>query len=66
MLHNHVDSWHYEVDQLLLGTLMFTLVTFSLPTFLTYTLLYVVVCAFWYNGRDTALTNQTSTLHAIG
>ncbi|KAI0049683.1 glycosyltransferase family 8 protein [Auriscalpium vulgare] len=43
MLHKHVDSWHYELDQLLLGTLLFTLVTFSLPTFLTYTLLFVLL-----------------------
>ncbi|KAH8980798.1 N-acetylglucosaminyl transferase component-domain-containing protein, partial [Lactarius akahatsu] len=40
VLHRRTDSWHYEVDQLILGTLLFTLFTFSLPTLLTYALLF--------------------------
>ncbi|KAH9056613.1 N-acetylglucosaminyl transferase component-domain-containing protein [Lactarius vividus] len=40
VLHQRTDSWHYEVDQLILGTLLFTLFTFSLPTLLTYALLF--------------------------
>jgi N-acetylglucosaminyl transferase component (Gpi1) len=43
VLHRRTDSWHYEVDQLILGTLLFTLFTFSLPTLLTYALLFTVV-----------------------
>lgn len=43
MLHNHIDSWHYEIDQLLLGTILFTLFTFSLPTVLAYAALFVFV-----------------------
>ncbi|KAI9446870.1 Gpi1-domain-containing protein [Lactarius indigo] len=40
VLHQRTDSWHYEVDQLILGTLLFTLFTFSLPTLLSYALLF--------------------------
>jgi hypothetical protein len=43
VLHQRTDSWHYEVDQLILGTLLFTLFTFSLPTLLTYALLFTLV-----------------------
>ncbi|KAH9977239.1 N-acetylglucosaminyl transferase component-domain-containing protein [Lactifluus volemus] len=43
VLHRRTDSWHYEVDQLILGTLLFTLFTFSLPTLLTYALLFTVM-----------------------
>jgi phosphatidylinositol glycan class Q protein len=43
VLHQRIDSWHYEVDQLILGTLLFTLFTFSLPTLLTYALLFTVM-----------------------
>lgn len=43
MLHNHIDSWHYDIDQLLLGTILFTLFTFSLPTVLAYAALFALV-----------------------
>lgn len=43
VLHQRIDSWHYEVDQLILGTLLFTLFTFSLPTLLTYALLFTLM-----------------------
>jgi len=43
VLHRRTDSWHYEVDQLILGTLLFTLFTFSLPTLLTYALLFTLM-----------------------
>ncbi|KAF8270382.1 N-acetylglucosaminyl transferase component-domain-containing protein [Lactarius quietus] len=43
VLHQRTDSWHYEVDQLILGTLLFTLFTFSLPTLLTYALLFTLM-----------------------
>jgi N-acetylglucosaminyl transferase component (Gpi1) len=43
VLHRRTDSWHYEVDQLILGTLLFTLFTFILPTLLTYALLFTLV-----------------------
>ncbi|KAI0029410.1 Gpi1-domain-containing protein, partial [Vararia minispora EC-137] len=41
MLHRHVDSFDYELDQLLLGTLLFTLLTFTVPTFIAYALLFI-------------------------
>ncbi|KAI0003298.1 N-acetylglucosaminyl transferase component-domain-containing protein [Russula compacta] len=40
VLHRRIDSWHYEVDQLILGTLLFTLFTFSFPTLLIYGILF--------------------------
>ncbi|EIN07621.1 Gpi1-domain-containing protein, partial [Punctularia strigosozonata HHB-11173 SS5] len=36
VLRNRVDSWVYEVDQLLLGTMLFTLLAFLFPTVLAY------------------------------
>jgi phosphatidylinositol glycan class Q protein len=44
VLHRRTDSWHYEVDQLILGTLLFTLFTFSFPTLLMYGILFALVC----------------------
>jgi len=43
VLHQRTDSWHYEVDQLILGTLLFTLFTFSFPTLLTYGILFTLM-----------------------
>ncbi|KAI0318056.1 N-acetylglucosaminyl transferase component-domain-containing protein [Amylostereum chailletii] len=42
-LHGHVDSWEYDVDQLLLGTILFTLFTFTLPTLLAYASLFALM-----------------------
>ena len=50
VLHQRTDSWHYEVDQLILGTLLFTLFTFSLPTLLTYGVVFALVSASY--GRQ--------------
>ncbi|KAF8526851.1 N-acetylglucosaminyl transferase component-domain-containing protein, partial [Hysterangium stoloniferum] len=36
VLRNRTDSWDYDIDQLLLGTILFTLVSFLLPTVLVY------------------------------
>ncbi|EIM90522.1 Gpi1-domain-containing protein [Stereum hirsutum FP-91666 SS1] len=55
MLHNHIDSWHYEIDQLLLGTILFTLFTFSLPTVLAYAALFVFLNGIIYT-MDLVLT----------
>ncbi|KAH7096118.1 Gpi1-domain-containing protein, partial [Auriculariales sp. MPI-PUGE-AT-0066] len=35
-LRRRIDSWEYEIDQLILGTVLFTLVVFLLPTVLVY------------------------------
>lgn len=43
VLRNRVDSWDYDVDQLLFGTVLFTLVAFLFPTVLVYYTLFVVV-----------------------
>ncbi|KAI0634356.1 Gpi1-domain-containing protein [Trametes polyzona] len=40
VLRNRIDSWDYELDQLLLGTILFTLVAFLYPTVLTYYALF--------------------------
>ncbi|OBZ76949.1 N-acetylglucosaminyl-phosphatidylinositol biosynthetic protein gpi1 [Grifola frondosa] len=40
VLRNRIDSWDYEIDQLLLGTILFTLVAFLYPTVLTYYALF--------------------------
>jgi hypothetical protein len=55
VLHQRTDSWHYEVDQLILGTLLFTLFTFSLPTLLTYGIVFALVCnSCVHYGRQTS------------
>ena len=43
MLHRRIDSWQYDIDQLLFGTMLFTLVTFLLPTVGTFYLLFAFV-----------------------
>jgi len=40
VLHCRVDSAEYSLDQLLLGTVMFTVITFLMPTILVYYLLF--------------------------
>ncbi|OSD00521.1 Gpi1-domain-containing protein [Trametes coccinea BRFM310] len=40
VLRNRIDSWDYELDQLLLGTILFTLLAFLYPTVLTYYALF--------------------------
>ncbi|KZV88868.1 Gpi1-domain-containing protein [Exidia glandulosa HHB12029] len=36
VLRGRVDSWEYDIDQLILGTVLFTLVAFLMPTVLVY------------------------------
>ncbi|XP_006457169.1 hypothetical protein AGABI2DRAFT_123036 [Agaricus bisporus var. bisporus H97] len=36
VLRNRVDSWEYDMDQLLFGTILFTLLAFLFPTVLVY------------------------------
>ncbi|KAF8332033.1 N-acetylglucosaminyl transferase component-domain-containing protein [Cantharellus anzutake] len=42
VLRNRTDSWDYDIDQLMLGTILFTLVTFLFPTVLVYYLLFAL------------------------
>ncbi|KAJ3452508.1 phosphatidylinositol n-acetylglucosaminyltransferase subunit q-related [Anaeramoeba flamelloides] len=43
ILRKRNDSCQYSIGQLLLGTIFFTLITFLLPTFLAYYLLFMVI-----------------------
>lgn len=43
MLRNRIDTWDYDLDQLLLGTILFTLLAFLYPTVLTYYVLFAAV-----------------------
>lgn len=46
VLRKRKDSWDYDVDQLVLGTILFTLVAFLSPTVVTYYALFALVsCA---------------------
>jgi hypothetical protein len=45
VLRNRTDTWDYDVDQLLFGTILFTLVAFLFPTVLAYYALFAVVCS---------------------
>lgn len=44
VLRNRTDSWDYDLDQLLLGTILFTLLAFLFPTVLVYYALFAMVC----------------------
>jgi phosphatidylinositol glycan class Q protein len=43
VLRNRTDPWDYDVDQLLLGTILFTLVAYLFPTVLVYYILFATV-----------------------
>lgn len=43
VLRKRIDSWSYDVDQLLFGTILFTLVAFLFPTTVTYYALFALV-----------------------
>ncbi|KAG8907971.1 deoxycytidyl transferase, partial [Tulasnella sp. 417] len=42
VLRNRTDSWDYDLDQLLLGTILFTLLAFLFPTVLVYYALFAL------------------------
>ena len=43
VLRNRIDTWDYDLDQLLLGTILFTLLAFLSPTVFTYYALFAMV-----------------------
>jgi phosphatidylinositol glycan class Q protein len=43
VLRDRIDSWDYDIDQLLFGTMLFTLVAFLFPTVLAYYVLFATV-----------------------
>ena len=53
MLQQRIDSWQYEVDQLLFGTILFTLIVFLLPTITAYYLLFALVSVRCFSHRPT-------------
>ena len=46
VLRDRVDSWDYSIDQLVLGTMLFTLVAFLAPTVIVYYVLFALVSLF--------------------
>jgi len=46
ILRNRIDTWDYDIDQLLFGTILFTLVAFLFPTILAYYALFAVMRLF--------------------
>lgn len=47
VLRQRNDFWEYDVDQLLLGTILMTLIVFLSPTVLMYYMLFALVCFFF-------------------
>ncbi|TRM66599.1 N-acetylglucosaminyl transferase component-domain-containing protein [Schizophyllum amplum] len=43
VLRNRTDSWEYDIDQLLFGTMLFTLLAFLFPTVLAYHAVFAAV-----------------------
>ena len=50
ILRNRTDTWDYDVDQLLLGTILFTLAAHLFPTILVYYILFALVRSFPFHG----------------
>jgi hypothetical protein len=46
VLRNRVDAWEYDMDQLLFGTILFTLLAFLSPTVIAYHFLFALVSAY--------------------
>ena len=46
VLRNRTDPWDYDIDQLLLGTILFTLAAHLFPTILVYYALFALVRSF--------------------
>lgn len=42
-LRSRMDNWEYDTDQLVLGTILFTLLAFLFPTVLVYYVVFVTV-----------------------
>ncbi|KAG2158028.1 N-acetylglucosaminyl transferase component-domain-containing protein [Suillus bovinus] len=58
VLRNRTDPWDYDVDQLLLGTILFTLIAYLFPTVLVYYILFAamrVSTILVYASLETAL-----------
>ncbi|KAG1879448.1 N-acetylglucosaminyl transferase component-domain-containing protein [Suillus tomentosus] len=58
VLRNRTDPWDYDVDQLLLGTILFTLIAYLFPTVLVYYILFAtmrVSIILVYASLETAL-----------
>ncbi|KAG2149248.1 N-acetylglucosaminyl transferase component-domain-containing protein [Suillus clintonianus] len=58
VLRNRTDPWDYDVDQLLFGTILFTLVAYLFPTVLVYYILFAtmrVSTILVYASLETAL-----------
>ena len=69
VLRNRIDPWDYDLDQLLLGTILFTLLAFLYPTVLTYYALFATVsftalckhCSLADCGRRRGCSSLSST-----
>ncbi|KAG1754179.1 N-acetylglucosaminyl transferase component-domain-containing protein [Suillus lakei] len=58
VIRNRTDPWDYDVDQLLLGTILFTLVAYLFPTVLVYYILFAIMrvsTILVYASLETAL-----------
>lgn len=58
VLRNRTDTWEYDIDQLLFGTILFTLVAFLFPTVLAYYSLFAIVCCFSFIRTPTLIELQ--------
>lgn len=70
ILRNRKDPWDYDVDQLLLGTMLFTLVAFLSPTIFTYYAFFATVrcitsCAYLTDVQPPQARLLVVIVHAI-
>jgi hypothetical protein len=52
VLRNRTDTWSYDIDQLLFGTVLFTLLAFLFPTALVYYVLFAGVRAICFSASS--------------
>lgn len=57
MLRDRLDSCEYDLDQLLLGTIFFTMLFFLMPTVVVYYVLFVVV---WHDSKRLIFVSDIS------
>jgi phosphatidylinositol N-acetylglucosaminyltransferase subunit Q len=60
-----VDSWSYDLDQLLFGTILFTLTAFIFPTTFTYYVLFAAVSISHYAADPVLYLTNALQCHLV-
>lgn len=66
MLRQRTDSYQYDVDQLFLGTLLFTVSAFLFPTVLVYAALFFLVSHSSLGGQGICIAFRQTGRSSVG